>query len=307
MRVETSPDDFHGMAVAEGILTARGGATSHAAVVARQIGKPCVAGCAELVVDYATKSAPQHHLRPDVRRGRLDQRRRLDRRGLPLRAADRRGPVRGPAGAAAGPGLGRRDPPDAGLGQRRQARGGRPGPQLRRPGHRPLPDRAHVPRGRAPRDRAWRDPRRQRRHPRQGEDRRRRGARRPTRPRRVATVRRRDGQARGPPAGRLRGDPRRDERPAGRHPPDRPAAPRVPPEPRGAARQGDQGGRRRDRRGQGAPRHHQVDARAEPDAGAPRLPPRADDPGLREDPDPRHPQRRRGGEARRQGPAARRS
>ncbi|MBI3752400.1 MAG: pyruvate, phosphate dikinase, partial [Chloroflexi bacterium] len=57
VRVETSPDDFHGMAVAQGILTARGGATSHAAVVARQIGKPCVAGCAELVVDYASKSA----------------------------------------------------------------------------------------------------------------------------------------------------------------------------------------------------------------------------------------------------------
>jgi pyruvate, orthophosphate dikinase len=57
VRVETSPDDFHGMAVSEGILTARGGATSHAAVVARQIGKPCVAGCAELVVDYGTKSA----------------------------------------------------------------------------------------------------------------------------------------------------------------------------------------------------------------------------------------------------------
>jgi pyruvate,orthophosphate dikinase len=57
VRIETSPDDFHGMAVAEGILTARGGATSHAAVVARQIGKPCVAGCAELVVDYGTKTA----------------------------------------------------------------------------------------------------------------------------------------------------------------------------------------------------------------------------------------------------------
>ncbi len=57
VRIETSPDDFHGMAVAQGILTARGGATSHAAVVARQIGKPCVAGCAELVVDYATKTA----------------------------------------------------------------------------------------------------------------------------------------------------------------------------------------------------------------------------------------------------------
>jgi pyruvate,orthophosphate dikinase len=57
VRIETSPDDFHGMAVAQGILTARGGATSHAAVVARQIGKPCVAGCAELVVDYASGSA----------------------------------------------------------------------------------------------------------------------------------------------------------------------------------------------------------------------------------------------------------
>ena len=57
VRVETSPDDFHGMAVAEAIFTARGGATSHAAVVARQIGKPCVAGCAELVVDAAAKRA----------------------------------------------------------------------------------------------------------------------------------------------------------------------------------------------------------------------------------------------------------
>jgi pyruvate,orthophosphate dikinase len=57
VRIETSPDDFHGMAVAQGILTARGGATSHAAVVARQIGKPCVAGCTELVIDYAKKTA----------------------------------------------------------------------------------------------------------------------------------------------------------------------------------------------------------------------------------------------------------
>jgi len=57
VRIETSPDDFHGMAVAQGILTARGGATSHAAVVARQIGKPCVAGCAELVIDYRAKTA----------------------------------------------------------------------------------------------------------------------------------------------------------------------------------------------------------------------------------------------------------
>jgi pyruvate, orthophosphate dikinase len=57
VRMETSPDDFHGMAVAEGIITARGGATSHAAVVARQIGKPCVAGSAALDISYGTKSA----------------------------------------------------------------------------------------------------------------------------------------------------------------------------------------------------------------------------------------------------------
>jgi pyruvate,orthophosphate dikinase len=57
VRIETSPDDFHGMAAAQGILTARGGATSHAAVVARQIGKPCVAGCAELVIDYRERTA----------------------------------------------------------------------------------------------------------------------------------------------------------------------------------------------------------------------------------------------------------
>jgi pyruvate,orthophosphate dikinase len=57
IREETAPDDFHGMAVAQGILTARGGATSHAAVVARQIGKPCVAGSAELHVDAETKVA----------------------------------------------------------------------------------------------------------------------------------------------------------------------------------------------------------------------------------------------------------
>ncbi|NJD27667.1 MAG: pyruvate, phosphate dikinase [Chloroflexi bacterium] len=57
VRIETSPDDFHGMAAAEGIITARGGATSHAAVVARQIGKPCVAGSADLAIDYARDAA----------------------------------------------------------------------------------------------------------------------------------------------------------------------------------------------------------------------------------------------------------
>ncbi len=51
VRQETNPDDVKGMIVAQGVLTARGGATSHAAVVARQIGKPCVAGTETLKVD----------------------------------------------------------------------------------------------------------------------------------------------------------------------------------------------------------------------------------------------------------------
>jgi len=51
-RIETSPEDIKGMNAAEGILTARGGMTSHAALVARQMGKVCVAGCGELVMDY---------------------------------------------------------------------------------------------------------------------------------------------------------------------------------------------------------------------------------------------------------------
>ncbi|MEW6268377.1 MAG: pyruvate, phosphate dikinase [Thermodesulfobacteriota bacterium] len=53
VRVETSPEDIHGMHAAEGILTARGGATSHAAVVGRGMGKPCVVGCNALAIDYA--------------------------------------------------------------------------------------------------------------------------------------------------------------------------------------------------------------------------------------------------------------
>ncbi|MFO1242662.1 MAG: pyruvate, phosphate dikinase [Rickettsiales bacterium] len=53
VRIETSPEDIHGMHVSEGILTARGGMTSHAAVVARGMGKPCVSGAGELAIDYA--------------------------------------------------------------------------------------------------------------------------------------------------------------------------------------------------------------------------------------------------------------
>lgn len=56
VRIETSPEDIAGMNAAEGILTARGGMTSHAALVARQMGKVCVAGCGSLIVDYKSRS-----------------------------------------------------------------------------------------------------------------------------------------------------------------------------------------------------------------------------------------------------------
>ncbi|WP_316348993.1 pyruvate, phosphate dikinase [Desulfuromonas acetoxidans] len=55
VRIETSPEDIHGMHAAEGILTARGGMTSHAAVVARGMGKCCVSGCGEIKINYDTQ------------------------------------------------------------------------------------------------------------------------------------------------------------------------------------------------------------------------------------------------------------
>ncbi len=56
VRVETSPEDIHGMHASEGILTTRGGMTSHAAVVARGMGKPCVSGAGSIRVDYAAQT-----------------------------------------------------------------------------------------------------------------------------------------------------------------------------------------------------------------------------------------------------------
>jgi len=56
VREETTPDDIHGLAVSQGVLTARGGMTSHAAVVARGMGKPCVAGCSALRIDFENRT-----------------------------------------------------------------------------------------------------------------------------------------------------------------------------------------------------------------------------------------------------------
>src|SRR5262249_60734453 len=66
VRVETSPEDIHGMHAAEGILTTRGGMTSHAAAVARGMGKPCVSGCGQIRVDYGrgTMSIGQRTVKP---------------------------------------------------------------------------------------------------------------------------------------------------------------------------------------------------------------------------------------------------
>jgi pyruvate,orthophosphate dikinase len=57
VRTETTPEDIHGMVAAQGILTSRGGMTSHAAVVARGMGKPCVCGCDILKIDYEKQTA----------------------------------------------------------------------------------------------------------------------------------------------------------------------------------------------------------------------------------------------------------
>ena len=57
VRMETTPEDIHGMVAAQGILTSRGGMTSHAAVVARGMGKPCVCGCDALKIDYEKQVA----------------------------------------------------------------------------------------------------------------------------------------------------------------------------------------------------------------------------------------------------------
>ena len=56
VRIETSPEDIHGMHAARGVLTTRGGMTSHAAVVARGMGRPCVAGAGDIRVDYAART-----------------------------------------------------------------------------------------------------------------------------------------------------------------------------------------------------------------------------------------------------------
>ena len=97
VRVETSPEDIHGMHAAEGILTTRGGMTSHAAVVARGMGKPCVSGAGALRVDYRAQTMTAGGTTHEE--GRYPHHRRLDRPGAgrhACRCRSRRWPANSP-------------------------------------------------------------------------------------------------------------------------------------------------------------------------------------------------------------------
>ena len=69
VRIETSPEDIHGMHAAKGILTARGGMTSHAAVVARGMGRPCVSGSSEININYESKTFKTTSSEVEVKEG----------------------------------------------------------------------------------------------------------------------------------------------------------------------------------------------------------------------------------------------
>ena len=94
VRMETVPDDIHGMSVAQGILTATGGMTSHAAVVGRQMGKPSVVGCGALHIDAKGKKLKVGGAHPERRRDALDRRHH--------RRCDPEGAAHEPLGGAAG-------------------------------------------------------------------------------------------------------------------------------------------------------------------------------------------------------------
>ncbi len=158
VRRETNPDDLAGMIAAQGILTSRGGKTSHAAVVARGMGKTCVCGAEDLDVDLEARTVTS----PDgtvVAEGdvlSIDGTSGVVFLGaVPVRPSpvvqyfegelapeDGDDLVRGgaPAGRAR-----RRRPPVGRARQRRHRRGRRAGPPVRRRRHRAVPDRAHVP------------------------------------------------------------------------------------------------------------------------------------------------------------------
>ena len=243
VRIETSPEDIHGMHAAAGILTARGGMTSHAAVVARGMGRPCVCGAGSLRID--AKAGTMTVGGETFRKGDI-----ITIDGSKGEVLKGRVKMRQPGAVGRlrhHHGLGRQGADARRARQRRHAARGEPGARVRRRGHRAMPHRAHVLRG---------EP-----HPRHARDdlRRRRGRPPPGARQDAAHA-----------ARRLRGPVRDHGRPAGDHPPARSAAARVP------AARGEGGSRRRQGAGRAVaeaagPRLRA--ARVQPDAGIPRLPP----------------------------------
>ena len=180
VRRETVPDDIHGMFVAQGILTATGGMTSHAAVVGRQMGKPSIVGAGALEIDESGQAVPRR--RPDGQGRRLHLVRRPVRRGED-RAGRRRSRARSCRSSTA-----RCKPKKSDIyqrfdqllswadkfrrhgrpRQRRSAGSGGDRLRVRRARHRPVPHRAHVLRRRPDSDRPADDSGRQRSRSAQG-------------------------------------------------------------------------------------------------------------------------------------------
>ena len=156
VRMETVPDDIHGMSVAQGILTATGGMTSHAAVVGRQMGKPSVVGCGALQIDAKAQEAQGRRAGPSREGDRIS----IDgstgdvilKRAAhqPVRGAPGRGGQAQAREVAALPevreaaGLGRRGPAAGHPRQRRHPARRQGRVRLRGARHRPVPHRAHV-------------------------------------------------------------------------------------------------------------------------------------------------------------------
>ncbi len=261
----TSPDDIRGMDAAQGILTAQGGMTSHAALVARQMGKVCIVGCGALDIDMRSRSFKVDDatvkegdwisidgFTGEVILGALDTRPSEVLQVLLEKTHDAGGVGHLPL-LLRDHGVGRQGAHAGRAHQRRPAGPERQRHRLRRRGHRPLPHRAHVLRGRAHHERARDDPRRLAR-----------GARGGAR------------QAAADAARRLRRHLPRDGRAPRHHPHARPAAARVP----AARRRGHGQDRRGARRPRGrGPRQGRRPAREQPDARPPRLPPRHRLPG----------------------------
>ena len=296
VREETSPDDMHGMTAAQGILTERGGMSSHAALVARGFGKPCVSGCEAISVDEEARVV--HHRRRHRPEGQV-----LTIDGSTGARAARRDPDRSRGDLPASSTSCSRWADET---RRLKVRANADTPtdadkahRVRREGHRPLPNGAHVPREGTPAGRA-RDAARGGGC--EGLESGGGGAREGARERRRARRRRARSSGSTTSLGRMEGPMghylgalerilpmqqgdfeeifRVDGRQAGDDPPDRPADARVPAGPRRAARGGDApahpavagcagaGG------AGGDARERERDARAEPDARSARLPAR---------------------------------